>query len=93
MKKIKLDEEERELLKSVERGEWRSVKNLKDEIRRYAGYAKAQTRKDKNVNLRMSSMDIEAIRKKAFYEGIPYQTLMASVLHKFATGRLMDRKS
>ncbi|MBI5236101.1 MAG: antitoxin [Deltaproteobacteria bacterium] len=90
--KIKLDKEELALQKNYEEGNWKSVKNLKAEVRRYAQYAKAQTRKDKNVNIRMASMDIEAIRVKAFEEGIPYQTLMSSVLHKFALGRLVERK-
>ena len=50
-------------------------------------------KKDKRVNLRMSSKDLEAIKTYAVEEGLPYQTLMSSVLHKFVTGRLVDRQA
>jgi len=91
-KKIKLDKEERELLKSVERGEWRSVKNLDAEIRRARDTAGNTLRKDKRVNIRISFMDLEGLRRKAFEEGIPCQTLMASVLHKYVSGRLSEKR-
>ncbi|MBI5235212.1 MAG: antitoxin [Deltaproteobacteria bacterium] len=91
-KKIKLDKEERELLKSIESGQWRSVKNLDAEIRRARDIAGNTLRKDKRVNIRLSFMDLEGLRKKAFEEGIPYQTLMASVLHKYVSGRLSEKR-
>jgi len=87
----KLDKEERELLKSVEAGEWRSVREKDREVSRYQEYAKATFRKDRRVNIRISSKDLEALQKRALEEGIPYQTLMSSVLHKFISGRLQDR--
>jgi predicted DNA binding CopG/RHH family protein len=86
-KETKLEEE---LLASFERGEWQSVPNLKEEITRYASYAEASLAKDKRVNIRISSRDLEDIQARAAEEGIPYQTLMASVLHKFVTGRLVE---
>lgn len=92
-KKIKLDKEEREVMESVDRGEWRSVKNLKAEIKRYQDYAKTTFHKDKRINIRISSKDLYDIRKKAMEEGIPYQTLMASVLHKYVSGRLKEERS
>ena len=49
-------------------------------------------KKDRRINLRMSSKDIIALQTKALEEGIPYQTLMSSVLHKFVTGRLIEKK-
>jgi len=91
MKQIKLDNEENELLKSYKGEEWRSVGQVEAEKERYQGYARATFRKDTRVNIRISSKDLEAIQKKAMEEGIPYQTLMASILHKFVSGRLVER--
>lgn len=92
MKKLKLDKEEKEILESFERGEWEPVKNLKEEIEKHRGYARRTLRKDKRVNIRLSTKDLEDIQTIAVEDGIPYQTLMASVLHKFASGRLTEKK-
>lgn len=81
---------EAEILASFEKGEWQSVPNLKKEIARYASIASASLAKDKRVNIRIASRDLEDIQAKAAEEGIPYQTLMASVLHKYVTGRLVE---
>ena len=60
-------------------------------IRRlYSRYAKATFRKDRRLNIRLSSKDLEAIQKRALAEGLPYQTLISSVLHKYASGRLKE---
>ncbi len=90
MKKLYLDDEERDLMESVERGEWESVKNLKREIKKHQQYARNTLRKDKRVNIRISSRDLEALQTKAVEDGIPYQTLMGSVLHRFVAGRLKE---
>ena len=87
---MKLDETERAVLDSVERGEWRSSKRAKRERSRYARYAAATFRKDRRLNIRISSKDLEAIQKRAIEEGLPYQTLIASLLHKYASGRLRE---
>jgi predicted DNA binding CopG/RHH family protein len=92
MKKLVLDEEEKEILESFERGEWKPVKNLKKEIKKHQEYARNTLRKDKRVNIRISAKVLRDIQIKAIEDGIPYQTLMSSVLHKFAAGRLMERK-
>ena len=92
MKNFNLDSEEIELLESLESGEWNSVDNLKNELEVHQNIAKSTLKKDKRVNLRMSSKDLEAIKTYAVEEGLPYQTLMSSVLHKFVTGRLIDRQ-
>ena len=84
---MKMDADERELLESVERGEWKSAKGGKRERARCSRYAKATFRKDRRLNIRLSSKDLEAIQKRALAEGLPYQTLIASVLHKYAAGR------
>ena len=88
----RLDLEEKELLESYERDEWQSVPNLESESDRYRGYASATFRKDKRVNIRISQKDLAAIQKKALEEGIPYQTLISSILHKYLSGRLSDKK-
>jgi predicted DNA binding CopG/RHH family protein len=79
---MKLDANEREILESVERGEWRSASGVKRHRSRYAGYARATFRKDRRLNIRISSKDLEAIQTRALEEGLPYQTLIASLLHK-----------
>jgi predicted DNA binding CopG/RHH family protein/uncharacterized DUF497 family protein len=86
----KLDADEKELLDSVERGEWKSAKGGKRERAGYSRYAKATFRKDRRLNIRLSSKDLEAIQKRALAEGLPYQTLIASLLHKYASGRLKE---
>ena len=87
---MKIDADEKELLESVERGEWKSARGGKRERARYSRYAKATFRKDRRLNIRLSSKDLEAIQKRALAEGLPYQTLIASLLHKYATGRLKE---
>ena len=62
----------------------------KRERTRYSRYAKATFRKDRRLNIRLSSKDLEAIQKRALPEGLPYQTLIPSLLHKYATGRLKE---
>ena len=91
MSDIKLDAEEKELLASYEADEWQSVGNVKAEKQTYSEYARATFKKDRRVNIRISSKDLEALQKRALEEGLPYQTLIASVLHKFVSGRLIDR--
>jgi predicted DNA binding CopG/RHH family protein len=91
MNKPQFDQEEKELLDSYERGEWNTVEDLEGETRRFREYARATFRKDARVNIRISSKDLDALKKKAMEEGIPYQTLMTSILHKFVSGRLTER--
>ena len=79
------DKEEQEILESFERGEWQPVKVLKGEIVRHQGYARATLRKDKRVNIRISSKDLDNIQAIAIEEGIPYQTLMSSIIHRYVS--------
>ena len=92
MKKPKLDQEERDLLESVESGEWESVPGLEEEIQRHQEVARNTLRKDRRVNIRISSRDLDDLQARAVEEGLPYQTLMASVLHKYVSGRLVERQ-
>jgi predicted DNA binding CopG/RHH family protein len=87
---MKIDADEKELLESVGRGEWKSARGGKRERARYSRYAKATFRKDRRLNIRLSSKDLEAIQKRALEEGLPYQTLISSLLHKYASGRLKE---
>ena len=73
------DADEKDLLESVERGEWRPAGGGKRERARYARYARATFCKD-----------LEAIQKRVLAEGLPYQTLISSLLHKYASGRLKE---
>ncbi len=90
---MKISKEERLIVDSVEKGEWKSVRGVKGKINKYQEYAKATFRKDKRVNIRISEKDLVGIQKKAVEEGLPYQTLISSILHKFISGRLVEKKS
>ena len=81
---------EAEILASFERDEWQTVPDPSGEVARFSAMASAALLKDKRVNIRISSRDLENIQAKAAEEAIPYQTLMASVLHKYVTGRLVE---
>jgi len=83
---MKIDADEKELLASVERGEWKSTVGGKRERTQYTRYAKATFRKDRRLNIRLSSKDLKAIQKRALAEGLPYQTLIASLLHNTRPG-------
>jgi predicted DNA binding CopG/RHH family protein len=80
---------EEEILATFEAGEWQSV-NEADRLIELKGYAKAAMSKDKRITMRLSSMDLESIQSRAIEEGIPYQTLISSVIHKYVTGRLVE---
>ena len=84
------DSEEKKLLRAYEKGEWKSARPGKRSIEKYRTYARATLAKDRRVNIRLSSRDVQDLQARAMEEGIPYQTLMASVLHKFVTGRLVE---
>jgi predicted DNA binding CopG/RHH family protein len=91
MKKVRLEKEEKEILESFERGEWKSVKNVEAEIGKHQIYARNTLKKDKRVNIRISSKDLEELQSIALEDGIPYQTLMSSILHRYVTGRLVEK--
>lgn len=86
----KIDEYELEVLNAFENGQLRSVAT-KAELAKYKAAARATAIKDRRVNIRLSSGDLNDIQVKALEEGVPYQTLIASVLHKYVTGRLTER--
>lgn len=90
---MKVGKEEKELLDSVEQEEWVSIPDFRKEAKRYQEYARATFRKDKRVNIRISEKDLTKIQKRALQEGLPYQTLISSILHKFVTGQLKQKTS
>jgi predicted DNA binding CopG/RHH family protein len=93
MNEPRLTAEEQELLASVERGEWRRIPDFEKEAKRYAEYARATFRKDRRINVRISERDLARLQQRALEEGIPYQTLVSSVLHKYLTGRVVEKRA
>ena len=90
---MKLDKNEKELLNSFERGEWKSVKNLSGVKRHFQDIARETLRKDRRINIRLSQKDLEGIQAKAAREGMPYQTLISSIIHKFVLGGFKEARS
>jgi len=89
MTKSKLSQEEQQLLDAVEAGEFESVltESRKKELESIAANT---TRKDKRINIRISNRDLTAIQSRASQEGIPYQTFVSSIIHKYISGSLKD---
>lgn len=85
-----IDDSELDILDAFDKGELKSVAT-KSELAKFKAAARATALKDRRVNIRLSSGDLSDIQVKALEEGIPYQTLIASVLHKYVTGRLAER--
>jgi predicted DNA binding CopG/RHH family protein len=87
---LKVDEEELQILRDLERGKFESIQHFRKEKRSPEAAAKRTLQKDKRINIRISSRDLEKLQKRAVIEGSPYQTLIASTLHKFVTGKLKE---
>jgi predicted DNA binding CopG/RHH family protein len=86
----KVDANETEILKAFEEGKLRSVAT-KAELARLKAAARATSIKDRRVNIRLSSIDLRDIQARALEEGVPYQTLITSVLHKYVSGRISEK--
>lgn len=90
-KHMKLDREEQELSDAIERGEFKEVEHMEEEKKRLVSYAKytlALEKKDKRINIRVKHSDLDTIRHRAEQNGLPYQTLMSTILHQFAQGKI-----
>ena len=85
-----LDKEEKEILDAFESGKLKRSKGAAETQQRHREYAEAMFRKDARINIRLPSKDLRGLQKRALAEGIPYQTLIASVLHKYVEGRLRE---
>lgn len=86
MKKIQLDKDEQELLERYQNGEFQETSNTGSLVE----MARATLAKTRRVNLRLTEMDVVSLQRRAAREGIPAQTLMGSILHKYATGQLAE---
>ena len=89
--KTKLDKYEQEIDSQIEKNEWKPISNKKKLISNLRLAAKSTMLKDKRMNIRIAGKDMELLKTKALEEGIPYQTLVSSVLHKFVTGKLVEK--
>jgi len=84
------DINEKDIIRSIEDGEWKSVSNY-EELKKNLMVAASETGiKNHRINVRISKRDVEALKTKALEEGIPYQTLVTSILHKYVTGKLTE---
>lgn len=83
-KTTQLDKEERQILKEYEEGISKSVPNLKKELAYFREVAQQSSARTKSINLRLSERDLHRIKVKAAEEGVPYQTLLSSLIHKYA---------
>lgn len=86
----RLDKDEQELLDAFEAGKLRRATDFEERKARHQQYAEAMFKKDARINIRLSSKDLRGLQKKALAEGVPYQTLVASILHKYVEGRLHE---
>ena len=87
-----IDEEEKDLMESIEKDEWRSVKHIEKEKEKAIAAARNTLKKDKRINLRLTQKDYHQIQVKAIEEGIPYQTLISSIIHKYLNGSLAPKQ-
>ncbi len=86
-----IDQEEIDLMKSLEDDAWWPVKDFKQQKKTAAEAARNTLKKDKRINLRLSQKDYHQIQVKAVEEGIPYQTLISSIIHKYLNGSLAPK--
>ena len=86
-----IDQEEKDMMESIERDEWKSVENFEQERKKALAAARNTLKKDKRINLRLSQKDYHQIQIKAIEEGIPYQTLISSIVHKYLNGTLTPK--
>ncbi len=86
------NKEERELIETIEGEDWIEVDDLAEAIEEARIIAEATTAKSERMNIRMSEKDIKALKARAIEEGLPYQSLVSSVLHKYVSGQLVDKQ-
>ena len=86
------DEEELEILQAWESGQLKPVDDMAQQLKTHRAAAEATFKKDKRLNIRISSRDLKSLQARALQEGIPYQTLAASLLHKYVSGYLVDQR-
>jgi predicted DNA binding CopG/RHH family protein len=89
---MQLDKEELQILSDFEQSEFQSISNFKAEKLELETAARNSLQKDKRINIRISSRDLERLQMRAAKEGVPYQTYISSSLHKLVSGRLVEEK-
>jgi len=89
---IFIDEEEKELIESIENGEWVRSKDEENEKKIAREAAERTIRKNKRMNIRISERDLRNLKVRALEEGIPYQTLVSMILHKYLSGKLKEER-
>src|SRR3990167_6971829 len=87
-----LDDDEKKIVKDFEEDNFVSVDNLGEEMALAKQAASNFMKRDSRINIRISAADLNMVRRIAVQEGLPYQTLLASVIHKFVTGRLVNKE-
>ena len=90
---LPLDVEEKELVRSIDKDEWQEIRDAGKYKRLAKDYAEATIRKDKRMNIRISERDLKNLKKRALEEGIPYQTMVSMILHKYLSGRYSEQSS
>lgn len=88
---MRLNKEEKEIIEAYEKGVFKPISNVKKQINQYREYAKSTLQKNKRINIRISERDLIHIQMKAIEEGLPYQTLITSILHKYANDKIKEK--
>lgn len=91
-RKIRYDDEELEILQALESGDLQVAMDAQARLKAHRTAANATFKKDQRLNIRISSRDLKNLQARALEEGIPYQTLAASLVHKYVSGQLVDRR-
>lgn len=89
---MKLDNEEKEILEALERNEMKPNSPSKKELAAIKAIAENTLKKDRRVTIRLYDHDLKGIQKKALEKGMPYQTLISSMIHQYVEGDLVERK-
>lgn len=87
MNYFELDKKEKKIAKDFESGKLKRVKDAKKEISRYQGYSRQTLNKTRNINIRLSDRDLQKIKALALEKGLPYQTLISSLIHQYSNGK------
>jgi len=91
--KPKLDKEEKEIVETYKQGEWKSTPHFEERKEELSEYARNTLKKNKRLNIRISEKDLRELQRRAIHEGIPYQTYISSILHKFVNGYFVERST
>ena len=89
--KLKLTSEERDILESYEQGEWKSVTASRKRLDRYHAYATSTLEANGLISIVLPPSDLKALRRRATENGVPYQMLIAKIVHQFVAGHLADK--